>query len=360
MTYKKRMILLAALVLVIAAIMSVTYAERIISTHGSFETEGVDVSIHTTQDRKLLAPNMTVKYQPVISYKGVDAYVRFRLDISTNDIALYQFKGLDSDWVQRDGYFYYKKPVKHNTRLSTFKSFHVPSEYDELDPEEFMGSKFNITATCDAVQAENFSPDFNSDKPWGNLSIQDNGYDGNTYTAENNDMHHKIRLNFDTASQHSISSDQMVKNTILPGDTYKNSIVLSNSGIKNMKVFFSVSKENQEDMYNLLDALKLTIKLDGKTFYYGTLRASSLNQWKSLLNMEQGSTHRLTYEIHAPAELDNAYEERLNHFTWNFKVQEDQTAPQTGDEHLFLFWTGIFATDLLLMCVMKRRNKREN
>lgn len=360
MTYKKRLAILCVAVLVISSFMSLTYAEKVISTHGELKTQGVDISIAATQDNKLIAPNMTVKYEPVITYKGVDSYVRFKLDISTSDIALYQFTGLNSDWVQRGEYFYYKKPVKHNTRLSTFKSFHVPSEYDELDPKDFMGSKFNITATCDAVQAKNFTPDFDNDKPWGNLSIQDNDYDGNTYAAENNNIHDKIRLNFETASQYSLSSDQMVKNTILPGDTYKNSIVLSNSGKKNMKVFFSVSKENQEEMYNLLDALKLTIKLDGKDFYEGTLRASRLNDWKTLLTLEKGSKHTLSYEIHAPAELDNAYEEKLNHFTWNFKVRELSDAPVTGDQLNLIFWLVTMALSALILILILKGARVKN
>ena len=353
------MLSLAVLVLFIASTMSLTYGERIISTHGVLETEGVDISIKATQDKKLLAPNMTVRYHPVITYKGVDAYIRFKLDISTEDIELYQFSGLSQDWVHRGDYFYYVKPVKHNTKLDTFRSFHIPAEYDEGLPVNFMASDFDITATCDAVQARNFTPDFSSEAPWGELEIQDNTYNGNTYKGETVRSSEPIRINFKGASQYSLSSDEMIRTNILPGDTCKNSINLTNQGKNDLEVFFSVSEENQEEMYNLLDALELTIKLDGKPFYQGTLRASELNQWRTLLTMEEGSRHRLSYEIHGPEELDNAYQEKLNHFTWNFKVKEEQTMPYTGDRLLFIFWSAVLIAAFAVILLLRKGEKDE-
>lgn len=354
MKKKKYIFILVIAVYLISLFMTATYAEKIASTNGELATDGVDVKITATQDKKLIAPNMTVHYEPVILYKGVDAYVRFKLDISSEEITLYNFRGLSDNWVRKGEYYYYTKPVKHNTALSTFKSFHIPEHWDEGMPEEFMNSKFNITAYCDAVQAKNFTPDFNSDEPWGELVIQDNSYDGNSYTGEKMKDFDSIRLKFKGASQFSLSSDEMIKSNILPGDTYKNSINLSNIGERDMEVFFSVDEENAPDVYNLLDALKLRISIDGKEFYNGDLRAAELNSWKNLVYMDKGSSHKLTYEIHAPAELDNMYEEKINDFTWNFKVREAEDGPKTGDTEYLLFWMALSVMSLLLLFKIKK------
>ena len=359
MKKKKYIAGLLMVLLLVSLFMTVTYADKIASTHGELNTDGVDVEITATQDEKLIAPNMTVHYEPVIKYKGVDAYVRFKLDISNEDITLYHFKGLSDDWVKRGEYYYYTKPVSHNTILPTFKSFHIPEHFDEEMPEGFMNSKFNITAYADAVQAKNFNPDFNSDAPWGELVIQDNSYDGSSYKDKADSDFDCIRLNFKGASQYSLSSDEMVKKSILPGDTYKNSIVLSNSGERDMEVFFLVDKENTPDVYNLLDALELKISIDGKELYNGSLRAADLNSWKNISYMKIGSEHVLNYEIYAPAELDNNYEEKLNNFTWNFKVREVYEGPKTGDTENLLFWIVLGTISILLLFKVKEGDADE-
>lgn len=357
MTYKKSVILQIITILVVSSVITFTFAEKIISTYGIFETDGVDVSIKTEQSDKTVAPDMTVRYSPVITYKGVDAYIRFKLNISTDAIKLSQFKGLNSDWVKQGEYFYYSKPVKNNTKLKTFTSFHIPPEYDETEPQDFMESVFNITATCDAVQAENFTPDFKNKNPWGDLIIQDNSYDGNKYKEKRNKDHAEIRLNFKNPGQYSLSSDQMVKDRILPGDTYCNSIILENKGKENMDVYFSVNRENQKEEYNLLDALTLSIKVDGKDFYKGNLRAEELNKWGLLTELEKGKKHVISYKIHAPKEMDNDYEEQFNHFKWNFKVNTEEKNPLTGNIDTLFFWLSIILLSLTIIWRMKQEEE---
>ena len=349
MNKKKTLTALLITAFIFSSFMTLTYGEKVISTYGTLETEGVDVNISAIQDERLIAPNMTVKYEPVIRYRGVDAYIRFRIDLSNDFLKQCEFQGLSHDWVKRGDYYYYTEIVKHGDMLSTFKSFHIPDNFDEEMPEGFMNSEFNITAYADAVQAENFTPDFTGDNPWGELVIEDNSYDGSSYRGVGKKDSDIIAINFKGAGQYSLNKDELVNSGILPGDTYRNSIKLVNTGERDMEVFFSVDKENTEDAYNLLDSLKLIISVDNEEIYRGSLRAAEFNSWKNIMYMEKGSEHEINYQIHAPKELGNSYEEKLNNFTWNFKVRGVHEGPKTGDTESLLFWivSGIAALILL-------------
>lgn len=360
MTKKKILILFLSVILILSCFLSLTYAAKVISVYGQFETKGVDVSISAEQSNDLIAPGMRVKYEPVISYQGVDAYIRFTLDISEDDLTLYHFTGLSDDWVRRGRYFYYRKPVHHKEEIETFKSFHIPETWDETMPQDFMGSTFTITASCDAVQAKNFSPDFERENPWGSLEIEDNAYDGDTYVETISSKKELVGLTFNGFSKYTLNSDILVEENILPGDTYENEIVLTNKGGKDTEVFFSVSEMKAfTDKNNLLDAVELTLRLDDKEFYHGTLRAAELVNWKSLVYMKPDSTHRLSYKIHMPKELQNAYEEKLDKFQWNFQAKEIPNAPKTGDRNYFLFFTGIAGICFFLLFMLTKKGKRD-
>ena len=337
---RKLLIIVLSLILLISSFASFTYASKIISTYGYLRTDGVDITISSEQYATDLAPNMTVPYKPIISYKGVDAYIRFTLDISNEFIKQCTFSGLNENWVKKGEYYYYTKPVHHEDEIETFKSFLVPADWSELEPPDFMNSNFNITALCDAVQAENFTPDFGSETPWGELEIEyDNDYDGSQY---NNDYqitkNIPIEMNLKGSGSYSLSSNTMANQSILPGDTYKNSIILKNIGKHNIDVFFNTSEMPKTEEDNLLDALQLKIYLDGKEYYEGTLRAASLNKWDNLLEIKKGETHEMSYEIYAPKELDNAYQIKEDSFIWNFKYHDIPDAPKTGDSANLLIW----------------------
>lgn len=355
----KKTIAFLVMVLILSSLLTLSSARNIISTKGKFLTDGVDVSISATADEGEVTPGKKVKYEPVISYKGVDSYISFTLDVTDENITLDSFSGLNEDWVRKGDYFYYKNIVHHSEDVPTFTYFRIPKEWDELSPPNFMGSKFRVTALCDAVQAKNFTPDFESDFPWGELEIEDNDYDGNTFIAKENDRNEPISLGFLGTGRYALSSDKMVEDSIQPGDTYKNEIHLSNKGENDTEVFFYVSEQDNVSDENLLDALSLTIKLDDKVYYEGTLRASELTCERSLVYMKPGETHVLSYEIHMPTELKNAYEEKLDNFVWNFTATEHPKMPKTGDETRIIIYVVIFLAALATLLFVAIKGKED-
>ena len=337
--------------------MSFTYGLHIIKLKGNFYTEGVDVSIDAEETHKLIAPGMTVPYAPVITYRGIDAYIRFKTDISNSVLSIENFKGLSDKWVKRGDYYYYIEPVSHGAEIDTFESFHVPEEWNEREPDSFMNSRFTITSLCDAVQAENFSPDYTSENPWGDLIIQDNTYMGSSYEEYEKSDSAPINLYFKNQGKYSLNSELLSNNSLKPGSTFSNEIVIYNESDRNMEVFFSADKISSQEKQNLGEILCLHMTIDGKEFYNGNLRAEELVNWKSLVVMEKGTSHKLKYEIYLPSEADNSYEEKEQNYVWNLMARDVDSTPETGDSAMLIFWLIAGSIAASGLAVLKERKK---
>ena len=348
------------IILIISSFMTVTYAEKIISLEGVIETEGVDVSIDSADFKKQIAPNMTVPYEPVITYRGIDAYLRFKILVSNENITMDNFSGLSDKWLKRGQYYYYTTPVKHNTELATFRKFYVPEYWTETSCEMGMESEFTITAMCDAVQADNFYPDFNSTNPWGEIIIEDNYYEGDVYKKTEESESAPIYLKTKGTSSYSFDSDSLCNKTFRPGDTYINDIIISNESKNRSELLFSTENTMGRDKYNLLDVIKLKMYIDDEEFYNGTLRTDELNNWKKLVVMNEGSTHKLHYEIEVPSELQNCYEVKKDSFIWNMKMHDIAGAPVTGDYAILLFWILLMIISLkIVICISRKKYKKD-
>jgi len=76
---------------------------------------------------------------------------------------------LDSNqWVKVGDYYYYIVPVDKDVSIDFVKEVRIPTEWDE----SYADKSFSIVVTADAVQADNFTPDFKSDDPWFGTVIE--------------------------------------------------------------------------------------------------------------------------------------------------------------------------------------------
>lgn len=358
---KKKVILMTAFtIFLISSFMTITYAEKVISLEGNIETEGVDVLIESEGYNTPLAPGMTVPYEPVITYRGINAYLRVKFIISNENITLDRFSGLSDKWVKRGEYFYYTVPVEHNTCLSTFKSFHIPEQQSQLSEEMKVNPEFTITALCDAVQADNFTPDFECDNPWGEVIIENNDYDGTKHKCGKAIKKVPVYLKTKGSSAFSLDSEQLCNSHFRPGDFYENDIIINNDSRRKTELLFSSAELIEQSEPNLLDVVCLKMYIDGKEFYNGTLRAKKLNKWKSLVIMDKKSTHKIHYEIEMPAELGNCYELRFQNFVWNMTMREVSDGPVTGDKAGFLFWIIVMAVSVISILRINRKKIKKD
>jgi len=110
---------------------------------------------------------------------------------------------------------------------------------------------------------------------------------------------------------------------ILPGDTKKDDIAISNTDKETVEIFFRTELKNQtKEQKDLLEKLILTISMNGKNFYTGSLKASSLEQPVSLGKFKPQTEGKLTFSITVPQDLKNAYALRDASVNWIFTVNK--------------------------------------
>lgn len=110
-----------------------------------------------------------------ISNTGEDCWVRLVLtnygDIEVTDDFFYNF---DTDkWRKKDlgdgtvHYYLTEKLLSDSEPLVIFDGITIPSSWDNNQS----GKEISYELVVEAVQANNFTPDFNSDEPWGEITV---------------------------------------------------------------------------------------------------------------------------------------------------------------------------------------------
>lgn len=272
-------------------------------------------------------PGKTVSKIPYFKATGNDCYIRATMIVEEsidtgNPVSIEDFKGISNDWIRAGDYFYYKKPLKTNETVDFFHSFKVPEEWDDTVNPKIIGDwEFSVTVVVDAVQSDNFTPDFDSASPWGEVvikeSIHKDGYDVNVFTA-NSETNMSIII--DDKSEIIIKPDDFFEGfkTMLPGDLLTDSVKINSND--RCKLYFSSESLTDIDLLENMH-LKLILTKQGTdtVVYEGVLNAEMdeifLGQFKK---HEEG---KLTFVVSMPKELDNEYTLRNASVKWTFRTE---------------------------------------
>ena len=69
---------------------------------------------------------------------------------------------------KKDAYYYLTDILEHSEKITLFNEVHFPAEWTE----EYAGQKIKINIQADAIQAANFTPNFDDMSPWGNEEMR--------------------------------------------------------------------------------------------------------------------------------------------------------------------------------------------
>ena len=234
-------------------------------------------------------------------------------------------KGISRGWKKRGEYYYYTKTLNTGESVDFFTGVSVPP----LWTEDHSGQKLQIGIQADAIQAANFHPDFQEMSPWGNQTVEKCIHETNGKTdckLENV----KLSVKFHGDAQKLLAvPDDFFRNfgDILPGDTKKDNVSISNTDKETVEIFFRTELKNQtKEQKDLLEKLTLTISMDGKDFYTGSLKSSSLERPVSLGKFKPQTEGNLTFSITAPKDLKNAYALRDASVNWIFTVNKKESS----------------------------------
>jgi hypothetical protein len=316
-------------------------------------------------------PGTTVSKIPYFIATGNDCYIRAKVEIEgikegAAPIYGQNLHGISDDWIRIGEYYYYKTPLKTNESIGFFDSFTVPATWnDDVNPSNIGDWGFSIKVIVDAIQSDNFFPDFESDVPWGDVVIKDiiheDGYDVNEFTTNHDTNMSIIISDYDNIIVEPEDFFDGFK-TMVPGDLLTDSVEIDSR--YDSKLYFTT--ESLDDI-DLLQNIKLLIVLtrggEEKIIYDGVLDSKIDNML--LGEFKNGDEGTLSFSIYMPTELDNEYTLRDGAVKWTFRAEPVKGGPQTGDDiPLFLYtgmmlFSGLSILLLLITPLLKRRKKAQ-
>ena len=277
-----------------------------------------------------ILPGDLISKIPRITNLGMPCWIRAKISFQNKMETEEGFeethiKGISRDWKKRGEYYYYTKTLNTGESVDFFTGVSVPP----LWTEDHSGQKLQIGIQADAIQAANFHPDFQEMSPWGNQTVEKCIHETNGKTdckLENV----KLSVKFHGDAQKLLAvPDDFFRNfgDILPGDTKKDNVSISNTDKETVEIFFRTELKNQtKEQKDLLEKLILTISMNGKDFYTGSLKSSSLEQPVSLGKFKPQTEGNLTFSITAPKDLKNAYALRDASVNWIFTVNKKESS----------------------------------
>ena len=263
---------------------------------------------------------------PRITNQGMPCWIRTKISFQNNlemkdGFGEKNIEGISRDWKKKGEYYYYTKPLKKGESVDFFTGVSVPFFWTE----DYSGQKLRIGIQADAIQAANFHPDFQEMSPWGNQIVEKCIHETNGKTdCKLEDVELSVKFHGDAQKLLAVPAD-FFRNfgAILPGDTKKDEISISNTDKNAVEIFFRTEIQNQtKEQKELLEKLALTVSMNGKKFYTGNLKSSSLERSVLLGKFEPQTEGKLTFSITAPPNLKNSYTLRDASVNWIFTVNK--------------------------------------
>ena len=209
------------------------------------------------ENRHAMLPGQRVDRMIYVENKANSAWVRIKLEYTSKD----GIKGMgdqlmnveSDDWLPIGGYWYYRKPLAKGETVAFMDKMIIPPEWDESYSEK----SFSVIVTAEAVQEQNFVPDFQSEDPWFGTVIETCVH--TTYDTKNVGTQ-DFSIAFESGAEGLVKvGDDFFSNwgTLMPGDVVSDHVTQKNAYSRPVRMFFR-TETVADDM--LLQALKLQIK----------------------------------------------------------------------------------------------------
>lgn len=316
------------------------------------------------EDVKDILPGQVISKIPRIHNAGNDCYIRVKLELEGMEESI-ELQDIGEKWMQgKDGYLYYTEVMETGEETDLFQSIRIPEDF--VQEEE---TSFWLKIHAEGIQAQNFTPDFQADAPWGAVEIQlckkEGQYDISSFKKAS-DQSLNVVYQGESRKLFSNPEDFFVNFPVmLPGDTYQETAILQNTGGNPMKLYFRGLAEETADN-DLLEQiqLKITTEIGGRTetVYEGTLKGDGLEENRLLGEIPADGFGKFHFDLSVPKELDNKYTVLTNRVEWIFSTEpiERLTTVQTGDTRK----TGVFLLAGGVLCgagaLILRKGRKKN
>lgn len=367
---KRGLIAIAVIALLLGSVSAYGAVKTSTGVNNTFSTGGVNIEIASYQEKDGEEVPMEgktvvdyygdVSYIPRVTNKAEDCYIRVDVTAETEtqqiDI-LNRLYDIGEEWELINGHLYYTQALENGQSVDICKGFDVPDEWDYMTSNDM---KINVEA--DAIQAKNFTPDFTSDSPWGEVTILESqvgdGYTVNAAGKTEGDGNIKVVYANEVAGI-TINSDNFFEDvTFMPGDEYSDSIRLSNTTGEKATVLFKTEFEESR----LLNMMQMDID-NGSAFYTGPVASDSLKEYQEIVVLEPGEQKEINVTLSLPETADNSYQVTNDKSTWYFAIQQEPTSldhfVKTGDGMLLWLFAALCFASAILIFVMSRQKSCE-
>lgn len=219
----------------------------------------------------------------------------------------------EENWKKAGGYYYYTKPMERSEMVTFTDTVRIPPEWDN----SYAGRIFSIMITADAVQKDNFTPDFTQDDPWFGTIIETCVH--SDYTASTQEQT-AFSVAFEGGAEGLVKiGEDFFSNfgELMPGDTVSDEVTILNKYNRPVQIFFRTETIVKDELF---EKLTLEIKNEDTVLYAGTLQGA-ITEATQLALLNSGESTRLNYTLHVPPELNNQYAKSETKTKWIFSAE---------------------------------------
>lgn len=329
-------------------------------------------ALYEDSGEQSVVPGQVISLIPRITNSGDSCYVRAKVKYEdekniTKILAESNIDNSSNNWVKKGDYWYYKDILKPGEHVDLFNKLTIPKDMSN----DQQGKILQLNIIAEAIQSENFNPDFNSESPWKDIKVEK--ATSESYKMDKVQLNSTVKIEYENnAELYMEVPDEFFSRLghVLPGDTLSQKITINNTTSGEVEYFVSTDKVDgiSDKEIELLKKLNLRISNGSKVLYEGSvypLDKISLGSYNSK------ATSDITFTITVPSELGNEYSNLNTAMKWRFTVSgKDKVipdnpkpvvpSPQTGDTKVQIAFALFFisAIGLIVILFAERRYKK--
>lgn len=283
-----------------------------------------------TGKEAMVLPGDTVFRVSRITCQAEPCYIRALFtakspDDTTGRLPAPDIRQSSDDWIKIGRYYYYKNPLASGEHAELLSRTDIPAAWSN----EQALKNLSVDLQVDAIQSKNFTPDFNTDTPWGEEEIEVCAHTGPRVNIVN--PYNTMYVEFEENSHKLLAvPDDFFSNmgNAMPGDSFTDTVTLKNTTKKEAEFLFRTKTPESlnEEEKELLEQISLVITLGQKELYRGNLEAADLNTGISLGTYPGSTEEKFHFSLNIPHQLKNAYALSNTAVTWVFSVKENAEA----------------------------------
>ncbi len=302
--------------------VQISLEQKMLDENGD-RVDPYDVHLHPTEE---------VSY--IVSVKNAfsPSYIRVKVNYTGefDGIDDTMLRGVSDKWVKRGAYWYYTEPVG-TASLTDFCTSLVMPEFPEST-----GVPVSVTVDADAVQAANFSPDFSSETPWGDVEIQSHTEFDDSVRTDSGDSGFHITFE-DLQDGEMNESDDLFKNfhSLMPGDTVSENMTIKNEYDRPIAIRLTADNSDGDDSLNEWVNVEIKRLASGgakeKVVYDGPLYGDGLeeNLVMGVIGIDKSQKYKITLTL----DSDMPNETMMKNYSVSWDIVSTNTTSGGGSEN---------------------------